>query len=123
MREDGGIGLGEGELRRRLRVQLLAAEAVDSTPGTPTTSSWNFPLETREGQLDEMGSFVAKKQKNCNSLIQGLAAMAARLSDTDLVPYPTRFDQKKKNMFMQSYVNSAGISAFPTSIDQIELLT
>jgi IS1 family transposase len=32
----------------------------------PTTSSWPFPPETREIQLDEMWSFVAKKQKNCD---------------------------------------------------------
>jgi IS1 family transposase len=32
----------------------------------PTTSSWRFPPETREVQLDEMWSFVAKKQKNCD---------------------------------------------------------
>jgi IS1 family transposase len=31
-----------------------------------TTSSWPFPPETREIQFDEMWSFVAKKQKNCN---------------------------------------------------------
>jgi IS1 family transposase len=29
-------------------------------------NSWPFPPETREIQLDEMWSFVAKKQKNCN---------------------------------------------------------
>src|SRR4051794_30879032 len=37
-----------------------------STPGMSTTSSWPFPPETREIQLDEMWSFVAKKQKNCD---------------------------------------------------------
>jgi IS1 family transposase len=35
-------------------------------PGGPTTSSWPFPPETREIQLDEMWSFVAKKRKNCH---------------------------------------------------------
>ena len=30
------------------------------------TSSWLFPPQTREVQLDEAWSFVAKKQKNCN---------------------------------------------------------
>ena len=37
-----------------------------STPGTPTTNSWPFPPETREIQLDEKWSFVAKKQENCD---------------------------------------------------------
>jgi hypothetical protein len=32
----------------------------------PTTNSWLFPPETREIQLDEMWSFVAKKQANCD---------------------------------------------------------
>jgi IS1 family transposase len=32
----------------------------------PPTSWWLLPPETREIQLDEMGSFVAKEQKNCN---------------------------------------------------------
>jgi hypothetical protein len=32
----------------------------------PTTNSWPFPPETREIQLDEMWSFVAKKQANCD---------------------------------------------------------
>lgn len=32
----------------------------------PTTSWWPFPPETREIQFDEMWSFVAKKQKNCD---------------------------------------------------------
>jgi IS1 family transposase len=35
-------------------------------PTTPTTSSWLFPPRTREVQLDEKWSFVAKKQKNCD---------------------------------------------------------
>jgi hypothetical protein len=33
-------------------------------PGIPTMNSWLFPPETREIQLDEMWSFVAKKQAN-----------------------------------------------------------
>jgi IS1 family transposase len=32
------------------------------------TSSWPFPPRTREAQLDEKWSFVAKKQANCNPL-------------------------------------------------------
>jgi IS1 family transposase len=32
------------------------------------TSSWLFPPATREVQFDEMWSFVAKKQKNCDPL-------------------------------------------------------
>src|SRR4051795_3064579 len=32
----------------------------------PTRNSWPFPPETREVQLDEKWSFVAKKQKNCD---------------------------------------------------------
>jgi hypothetical protein len=32
----------------------------------PTMNSWPFPPETREIQLDEMWSFVAKKQANCD---------------------------------------------------------
>src|SRR4051794_38480551 len=36
------------------------------TPTTLTTSSWLFPPRTREVQLDEAWSFVAKKQKNCD---------------------------------------------------------
>jgi IS1 family transposase len=32
----------------------------------PATSWWPFPPESREIQFDEMWSFVAKKQKNCN---------------------------------------------------------
>jgi IS1 family transposase len=35
-------------------------------PRTPTTSSWAFPPETREVQLDEKWSFVAKKQAHCD---------------------------------------------------------
>ena len=35
-------------------------------PTTLTTSSWLFPPRTREVQLDEKWSFVAKKQKNCD---------------------------------------------------------
>jgi hypothetical protein len=35
-------------------------------PTTLMTSSWLFPPRTREVQLDEMWSFVAKKQKNCD---------------------------------------------------------
>ncbi len=35
-------------------------------PRTPTTSSWPFPPETGEVQLDEKWSFVAKKQANCD---------------------------------------------------------
>jgi IS1 family transposase len=35
-------------------------------PATPTRSSWLFPPRTREVQLDEMWSFVGKKQKNCD---------------------------------------------------------
>jgi hypothetical protein len=35
-------------------------------PTTPTTSSWPFPPETREVQLDEKWSFVAKKQAHCD---------------------------------------------------------
>jgi IS1 family transposase len=35
-------------------------------PTTPTTSSWPFPPETREVQLDEKWAFVAKKQRNCD---------------------------------------------------------
>jgi IS1 family transposase len=35
-------------------------------PRPPTTSSWGFPPETREVQLDEKWSFVAKKQANCD---------------------------------------------------------
>jgi len=35
-------------------------------PTTLTTSSWLFPPRTREVQLDEAWSFVAKKQKNCD---------------------------------------------------------
>src|SRR5258708_2105188 len=38
----------------------------ESTPAMPTTNSWPFPPETREIQLDEMWSFVAKKQANCD---------------------------------------------------------
>jgi len=37
-------------------------------PATLTTSSWLFPPRTREVQLDEKHSFVAKKQKNCDPL-------------------------------------------------------
>jgi hypothetical protein len=37
-----------------------------NTPTTLTTSSWLFPPRTREVQFDEMWSFVAKKQKNCD---------------------------------------------------------
>lgn len=33
---------------------------------TPTTSWWPFPPRTREVQLDEKWSFVAKKQANCD---------------------------------------------------------
>jgi len=36
------------------------------TPARPTTSSWLFPPQTQEAQLDEKWSFVAKKQKHCN---------------------------------------------------------
>ena len=32
----------------------------------PTTSSWLFPPQTREVQVDEKWAFVAKKQKNCD---------------------------------------------------------
>jgi hypothetical protein len=32
----------------------------------PTMNSWPFPPETREIQFDEMWSFVAKKQANCD---------------------------------------------------------
>src|SRR4051794_39058048 len=39
-----------------------------SMPTTPTTSWWPFPPETREVQLDEKWSFVAKKQANCDPL-------------------------------------------------------
>ena len=35
-------------------------------PKMPTTSSWLFPPQTREVQLDEKWAFVAKKQKNCD---------------------------------------------------------
>jgi IS1 family transposase len=35
-------------------------------PAGSTTSSWAFPPETREVQLDEKWSFVAKKQANCD---------------------------------------------------------
>jgi hypothetical protein len=35
-------------------------------PTTLTMSSWLFPPRTREVQLDEAWSFVAKKQKNCD---------------------------------------------------------
>jgi IS1 family transposase len=35
-------------------------------PATPTTKSWPFPPETREVQLDEKWSFVAKKQARCD---------------------------------------------------------
>ena len=38
----------------------------DSTPTTPTTSSWLFSPPTREVQFDEMWAFVAKKQENCD---------------------------------------------------------
>jgi hypothetical protein len=38
----------------------------DSTPATPTTSSWLFPPRTREVQFDEKWAFVAKKQRNCD---------------------------------------------------------
>jgi IS1 family transposase len=38
----------------------------DRTPETFTTNSWRFPPETREIQLDEKWSFVAKKQHNCD---------------------------------------------------------
>ena len=37
-----------------------------SMPTTPTTKSWPFPPETREVQLDEKWSFVAKKQARCD---------------------------------------------------------
>jgi hypothetical protein len=37
----------------------------EGTPGPPPTSSSPFPPETHEVQLDEIGSFVAKKRKNC----------------------------------------------------------
>jgi hypothetical protein len=36
------------------------------TPGASTTSGWLFPPRTREVQLDEMWSFVAKKQAHCD---------------------------------------------------------
>ena len=36
-------------------------------PTTLTTSLWLFPPQTREVQFDEKWSFVAKKQKNCDS--------------------------------------------------------
>ena len=35
-------------------------------PTTPTTGSWPFPPRTREVQLDEKWSFVAKKQARCD---------------------------------------------------------
>jgi hypothetical protein len=35
-------------------------------PTTLTTSSWLFPPQTREVQLDEAWSFVGKKQANCD---------------------------------------------------------
>ena len=35
-------------------------------PTTPTRNSWPFPPETREIQLDEKWSFVAKKQAHCD---------------------------------------------------------
>src|SRR5262245_51494440 len=38
----------------------------EGMPTTLTTSSWLFPPRTREVQLDEKWSFVAKKQKNCD---------------------------------------------------------
>ena len=37
-----------------------------NTPTTLMTSSWLFPPRTREVQLDEAWSFVAKKQANCD---------------------------------------------------------
>ena len=39
-----------------------------SMPTTLMTSSWLFPPRTREVQLDEKWSSVAKKQKNCDPL-------------------------------------------------------
>lgn len=36
------------------------------TPKASTRNSWPFPPETREIQLDEKGSFVAKKQAHCD---------------------------------------------------------
>jgi hypothetical protein len=38
------------------------------TPGMPTTKSRRFPPETREVQLDEKWSFVAKRQVHCDPL-------------------------------------------------------
>jgi hypothetical protein len=35
-------------------------------PTAPTTNWWRFPPETREVQLDEKWSFVAKKQAHCD---------------------------------------------------------
>jgi hypothetical protein len=35
-------------------------------PRAATRNSWPFPPETREAQLDEMWSFVAKKQAHCD---------------------------------------------------------
>ncbi len=35
-------------------------------PGSPTTTWWAFPPETREVQLDEKWSFVAEKQASCD---------------------------------------------------------
>jgi hypothetical protein len=43
-------------------------EPAGRTPTTLTTSSWLFPPQTREVQLDEKWSFVFKKQKNCDPL-------------------------------------------------------
>ena len=40
--------------------------SLESTPATLMTSSWLFPPQTSEVQLDEKWSFVAKKQKHCD---------------------------------------------------------
>src|SRR3954462_288277 len=37
-------------------------------PGPSTTSSWPFPPETREVQLDEKWGFVYRKEKSCDPL-------------------------------------------------------
>jgi IS1 family transposase len=40
--------------------------SLDLTPNSSTMNSWLFPPRTREVQLDEMWSFVDKKEKHCD---------------------------------------------------------
>ena len=63
-------GCGVRQTARLLRVGkdtvTRLARLAGSTRRPPTTSWWPFPPETREVQLDEKWSFVAKKQEHCD---------------------------------------------------------